>query len=76
MGGDNLCSYLLKLATQMTFPALLHFVNQSITEGRFCTRWKYHLIFPHHKKGNRQDSDNYRPVCHLVEVGKVVELVV
>ena len=33
-------------------------------------------MIPHHKKGNTQVAGNYRPVCHLVEVGKVVELMV
>ena len=29
-------------------------------ESRFHTRWKFHLIFPHHKKGDGQDPEYYR----------------
>ena len=76
LGGDGLGANLLKLAAQTNLPALLHIVNLSIREGRFASRWKFHLVLPDHKKGDRQLPDNYRPVCHLVEVGRVVELVV
>ena len=34
------------------------------------------MVHPHHKKGNREDLDNFRPVCDLVEIGKRVEMVV
>ena len=30
---------------------------------------------PHFKQGSREDLDNYRPVCNLVELGNLVELV-
>ena len=76
MGGDNLGANLLKLAATVTLPGLLHLVNQSILKGHFCTRWKFHLVYPHYKKGDRTLPENFRPVCHLVEVGRVVELVV
>ena len=66
LGGDNLGGNLLMLAATTNLPALLHVVNLSIREGRFCTRWKFHLVIPHHKKGERQSPDNYRPVCHLI----------
>ena len=71
MGGN-----LLKLSAQTNFPVLLHIVNLPIREGRFCMRWKFHLIILHHKKRDRQSPDIYRQVCHLVEVGRVVKLVV
>ena len=31
------------------------------------------LIFPLHKKSSKLETKNYRPVSHLVEVGKMVE---
>ena len=34
--------------------------------------WCFHTT----KRGDKEDADNYRPVCHLVEVGKLVEVVV
>ena len=34
------------------------------------------MVHPHHKKGSREDPDNYRPVCHLVEMGKLTGMVV
>ena len=34
------------------------------------------MAVPHHKKGDKFLVGNYRPVCHLIELGKLVELVV
>ena len=76
LGGDSLDGHLIKTASKVLLPALTHLVNLSIKEGTFLERWKFHVVLPHHKKGDREDPENYRPVCHLVEIGKLVELVV
>ena len=76
LGGDSLDGHLIKTASKVLLPALTHIVNLSIKEGTFLERWKFHVVLPHHKSGGREDPDNFRPVCHLVELGKLVELVV
>ena len=67
---------LIKIASKITLPALLQFVSGSRNGATFCDRWKFHVVFPHHKKWDRMLASNYRPVCHLIEVGQVGELVV
>ena len=34
------------------------------------------MVVPHHKKVDKYKVENFRPVCHLIEMGKIVELVV
>ena len=76
LGGDGLDGYILKTASRVLLPAITHVVNLSIKEKVFLERWKFHVVHPHHKKGSREEPDNYRPVCHLVEMGKITEMVV
>ena len=75
-GTDWIDKYSLKLASPLIEDSLLHLVNLSIREGRFSSRWKPQLIFPHHKKKEKDLLQNYRPVSHLVHVGLTVEYVV
>ena len=75
-GVDDIDSYSLKLAGPLIEDALLHLINLSIKKHTFAEKWKPQLIFPLHKKGGKLDVENYRPVSHLVEIGKMVEYAV
>ena len=72
-GVDTIDSYSLKLAAPLIEDALEHLINLSITTAKFASLWKPQLIFPQHKKSEKDVIENYRPVSHLVEVGKLVE---
>ena len=75
-GIDNIDSFSIKLAVPLIEEALLHLINLSIEKCNFSNQWKPQLIFPLHKKGAKHEVKNYRPVSHLVEVGKMVEYAV
>ena len=75
-GRDEIDSYSLKLAAPLIEDSLLHLVNLSIESQNFATPWKPQLILPFHKKKEKTKVENYRPVSHLVEVGKLVEYIV
>ena len=75
-GRDEKDSYSLKLAAPQIEDSLLHLVNLSIESQNFATPWKPQLILPFHKKKAKTKVGNYRPVFHLVEVGKLVEYIV
>ena len=75
-GVDNIDSYSIKLAGPLIEDSLLHLINLSIEKEKFSSNWKPQLIFPLHKKSSRFDVKNYRPVSHLVEVGKMAEYAV
>ena len=75
-GIDFMDSYSIKLAGPLIEDALLHIVNLSITLGVFPSSWKKQLVLPLHKKNDKLDASNYRPVSHMTELGKLLERVI
>ena len=75
-GIDFIDAHSIKLAAPLIEDSLLHIINLSITTGCFATSWKTQLVLPLFKKNDRLDGTNYRPVAHIVELGKIVEGVV
>ena len=51
-------------------------MNLSIRKKSFAEAWKTQLVMPLHKKGDKLVGTNYRPVAHIVEMGKLVEYVI
>ena len=76
LGYDGIDGYSLKLASFFISDALLHIFNLSIEKGSFPALWKPQIIHPFHKKDDKLSASNYRPVSHVVETGKVMELIV
>ena len=72
-GVDTIDSYSLKIAAPLIEDALEHLINLSIQSSKFPSLWKPQLICPQHKKSDKFSVENYRPVSHLVEIGKLVE---
>ena len=60
-GVDYIDSYCLKLAPLIE-DALEHLINLSIATTKFASIWKPQLIFPLHKKADKDVIENYRPV--------------
>ena len=75
-GSDDIDANSLKLAGPFVEESLIHLINMSIRQRTFSVRWKPQLIFPHHKKKERDLAENYRPVSNLVQVGLMVEYAV
>ena len=75
-GIDFIDSFSIKLTGPLIEDALLHIVNLSITSGTFASLWKTQLVQPLHKKNDRLDGSNYRPVSHITELGKIIEAIV
>ena len=62
--GDSIC-----LPLEMIF-------KQALLTGMFPSEWKKVNIFPIHKKGDKQNIKNYRPVSVLPICGKIFERLV
>ena len=75
-GCDWIDAYSLKVASPLLEESLLHLVNLSIRQSRFAKVWKPQLIHPVHKKKEKDKKENYRPVSHLVQIGKICEYAV
>ena len=75
-GTDFIDSSSIKLAFPLIEDSVLHLVNLSILNKKFAEIWKMQLVLPLHKKNDTMDGNNYRPVSHIIELGKIIEYVV
>lgn len=73
---DDINGYGLHLVAPLLLPAIIHVVNLSIKTGTFAQVWKHQIVFPHHKKEERDEISNYRPVTGTVKLGLLTEHVV
>ena len=71
---DTIDGATIKAISEVLLDAILHIINLSLTEGTFGSGWKEQIMSPRHKKGSRLDLENYRPVCSVVELGKLTEM--
>ena len=72
-GPDQIPNKVLILASDVISNPLTNFFNRCLHECKFPTAWKTANVTPIHKKGNKDDCSNYRPVSLLSCVGKVFE---
>ena len=72
-GIDFIDANSIKVSAPLIEESLLHMVNLSITSAKFASLWKIQLVLPLHKKNDKMDGSNYRPVSHIIELGKIVE---
>ena len=72
-GYDDITVDLLKATSAHITPPLLNIFNSSFDNGIFPSRMKVAKITPIHKKGNRQDPNNYRPISLLPSLSKCLE---
>ena len=73
-GFDQIDSFSIKVAAPYIEDVLLHLVNLSLVN--YPQSWKCQLVHPYHKKGDKCNGENYRPVSHIVEVSKIAEYAV
>merc|ERR1712055_74012 len=75
-GSDEVHSYVLpETAKAMAKPLSLIF-QKSLDEGTCPEEWKCANVTPIHKKGDRTEPSNYRPVSLTSQVCKVLESII
>ncbi|CAL4181599.1 unnamed protein product, partial [Meganyctiphanes norvegica] len=75
-GPDNIHPFVLqKTASAISIPLTMIF-RQSLSSGKCPTDWRTANVTPIHKKGDRTDPSNYRPVSLTSQVCKVLEAIV
>ena len=72
-GHDNLSIRMLKICGDSICLPLEMIFKQALLTGMFPSEWKKGNIFPIHKKGDKQNIKNYRPVSLLPICGKIFE---
>ena len=73
VGQDQIPPRLLKECAHQIAPSLSLLFNRSLSEGSLPDEWKLANIVPVHKKGEKTDVVNYRPISLLCIVSKVLE---
>lgn len=76
VGPDGIPAILLKKCSEGMLAPLRHIFNLSLSTGIFPSLWKKAFMFPVHKKGNKNDIDNYRGIAALCATSKLFEKVV
>ena len=72
-GPDGIPARLLKETASVISPSLCKLYNKSLDQGIFPQDWKLANIVPIYKKGQREHTENYRPISLLPIVSKVLE---
>jgi hypothetical protein len=75
-GPDNISPRVLKECSETIAPTLARLYNFSMETGTYPKLWKLANISPIHKKGNKCEVENYRPVSLLSVAGKCMERVI
>ena len=70
-GPDQIINEFLKGAEPLVLPFLVKIFNKVFNTSVFPEEWTKSIIVPLHKKGNRDDPDNYRGISLLSCVSKV-----
>ena len=72
-GTDDLQAHFLKHSAHIIGPVLTQIFNLSIKTGIFPESWKLAKISPVHKKGEKVELNNYRPISVLCFLSKIIE---
>lgn len=72
-GYDGIVTKILKCCANVISKPLTHIINLSFSEGIFPDGLKVSVIKPLHKKGDKKDPSNYRPITLGSVFSKVFE---
>ena len=73
---DGLDTYSLKMSAKIVALPIHHLISLSLMQQKVPSLWKLAKVLPIHKKGDILNRKNYRPVCILSPVSKVLERIV
>ena len=75
-GPDGIGYWVVKNCSHTLAKPLSISFNKLLDNGVFPTAWKTANVCPVHKKGNKSEISNYRPISLLCNISKVLEKVV
>ena len=72
-GPDGISVKMLQIASRYITKSLTHIFNLSIRCEHYPKEWKYALVTPIHKGGDKCNTTNYRPISILPIISKILE---
>jgi hypothetical protein len=75
-GYDEIPVKILKTVSDFIISPLTYICNKSLSIGIFSDRIKYSEVRPIHKKGDKDNMSNYRPISLLPSLFKIFEKVI
>ena len=72
VGPDLIANEFLRLATPALLNLILKYLNLNLRTGITCKNWCYDLITLIHKEGPKDDPNNYRGICIMNALLKVL----
>lgn len=72
-GYDGISTRIIKESIEQLIAILTHLINLSFYTGIFPEVLKLSIVRPIHKKGNKEDIDNYRQITLIPILSKVLE---
>jgi hypothetical protein len=74
-GYDGILNKILKLCAHSISKPLTYIFNCSLGSGIFPERCKSTIVRPIHKKGGKDEMNDYRPISLLITIPKILETV-
>ena len=72
---DGIPSCVFKKCSDILVHPLAWIFNASLRQSKFPTGWKSSIMFPVHKKNDKQNIENYRGITSLCACSKIFEIV-
>ena len=72
-GPDGISVKMLQIASRYIIKSLTHVFNLSIRGEHYPKDWKYAVVTPIHKGGDKCNTTNYRPISILPIISKILE---
>jgi hypothetical protein len=75
-GYDEISTRILKASAPFVLSPLMHIFNIILSTGIFPNRVKYAEVKPLHKKGDKSEFSNYRPISLLTSFSKIIDKII
>ena len=72
LGPNSIRTKILKVHSKTLSKPLAELINLSLNQGKFPTILKIAKIIPIHKRGDKSECDNYRPISLVSNISKLI----